>query len=260
MKMIFKKIVQLLKYIFNSPTLAHFTVGLVCSPTKSFCPICQNGNRFSFICSGRLRRPNSVCPVCGSFERHRFIWLCFENYWFKNGIDKTEITLLHFAPESCFKQKFHRLFGAGYMTGDITPGRAKKIVDITNIGFPDESYHYIVCNHVLEHIPDDKRALSELYRVLKKGGTAFLSVPIRGETTDEDLSVVDPAERTKRFGQYDHVRYYGLDFKNRIENTGFSVSIFTPGDVIKNEKIRILLGINNTNTMEDNILFIATKK
>ncbi|MDR2438255.1 MAG: class I SAM-dependent methyltransferase, partial [Planctomycetaceae bacterium] len=145
------------------------------------------------------------------------------------------------------------------MTGDIEPGRAKKVVDITNICFESESYDYIVCNHVLEHIPDDHKALNELYRVLKKRGTAFLSVPIKGEITDEDLSVVDPDERTKRFGQFDHVRYYGIDFKTRIESAGFQVSVIMSKDIIKNERLRELLGINVTEGNAGNILFVAKK-
>jgi hypothetical protein len=101
--------------------------------------------------------------------------------------------------------------------------------------------------------------LRELYRVLKKDGTAFLSVPIKGEITDEDLSVVDPDERTKRFGQFDHVRYYGMDFKTRIESAEFQVSVITPKDVIKNERLWELFGINVTEGNAGNILFVARK-
>jgi SAM-dependent methyltransferase len=171
----------------------------------------------------------------------------------------SELSLLHFAPEQCLKLRFEKIFGTDYMTGDIEPGRAKKVVDITNICFESESYNYVICNHVLEHIPDDHKALSELYRVLKKGGTAYLSVPIKDETTEEDLSVVDPDERIKRFGQFDHVRYYGMDFKTRIEFVGFHVSVITPKDVIKNEKLRKLFGINVTEGNAGNILFVAKK-
>jgi SAM-dependent methyltransferase len=207
---------------------------------------------------GMPKRANALCPSCGSAERHRFIWLYLESEILER--DREQLSLLHFAPEKCFRPLFKKIFGDGYMTGDIGPGRAMRVVDITNICFEPESYHYIVCNHVLEHIPDDQKALSELYRVLKIGGTAFLSVPIKGETTDEDLSVVDPVERDRRFGQFDHVRYYGMDFKTRIESAGFHVSVIMPKDIIKNEKIRELLGINVTEGNAGNILFVARKK
>jgi SAM-dependent methyltransferase len=167
---------------------------------------------------------------------------------------------LHLAPEKCFRPLFAKWFGEdNYMTGDIEPGRAKKVVDITDICFSDESYDYIVCNHVLEHIPDDKKAFSELYRVLKKGGTAFLSVPIKGKTTYEDFSITDPDERTRHFGQFDHVRYYGMDFKERAESAGFSVEVITPETLIGNQAIRVLLGIDITEGLAGNILFRCAK-
>jgi SAM-dependent methyltransferase len=251
-----QKIIRNLKNPFNSSIIAKYTFGRFRRVVRSYCPICGRGSCSPFISAGMPRRANAFCPSCGSVERHRFIWLCLEN---EGLLQTVQLSLLHFAPEKCFVPRFEKIFSIGYMTGDIEPGRAKKVVDITNICFESESYNYIVCNHVLEHIPDDHKALRELYRVLRKDGTAFLSVPIKGEITDEDLSVVDPEERTKRFGQFDHVRYYGMDFKTRIESTGFQVSVITPKDVIKNEKLRKLFGINVTEGNAGNILFVARK-
>jgi SAM-dependent methyltransferase len=196
METTFQKIIKNLKTPFNSPTIAKYTFGRLRRIIRSYCPICGRGSSATFISSGMPRRANAFCPSCGSVERHRFIWLYLENEGF---LEIEKLSLLHFAPEKCFVSRFEKIFGIGYMTGDIEPGRAKKVVDITNICFESESYNYIICNHVLEHIPDDYKALSELYRVLKKGGTAYLSVPIKGEITDEDLSVIDLDERDRRF-------------------------------------------------------------
>jgi ubiquinone/menaquinone biosynthesis C-methylase UbiE len=98
-------------------------------------------------------------------------------------------------------------------------------MDVTRLDFPDESFDAIVCNHVLEHVPDDRKALAEFYRVLKKGGWASIQVPIEGEDTQENLSVSDPLERARLFGQSDHVRKYGRDFLFKLEDAGFSVEV-----------------------------------
>jgi SAM-dependent methyltransferase len=253
MKTIFQKIIRNLRDPLNSSFIARYIWGPLRWVIRSYCPICNRGSSLPFLrVIIHQRSVDTSCPTCGSFARHRFIWMCLEN---EGLLEREELSLLHFAPEKCFISKFEKIFGKNYMTGDIRPGRAKKVIDITNICFESESYNYIICNHVLEHIPDDRKALSELYRVLKKDGTVFLSVPIRGETTDEDLSVVDPEERTKRFLQFDHVRLYGMDFKTRIESVGFKVSIITDNDIIKNEKLRKLLDIS----IYENILFVARK-
>ena len=98
-------------------------------------------------------------------------------------------------------------------------------MDITDIQYPDDSFDAIYCSHVLEHVPDDAKAMSELYRVLKPGGWAILAVPIRGDTTFEDPTTTEPEERERLFGQSDHVRYYGKDFKDRLEAAGFEVKV-----------------------------------
>jgi ubiquinone/menaquinone biosynthesis C-methylase UbiE len=98
-------------------------------------------------------------------------------------------------------------------------------MDITNIPIDDDTYDTVICNHVLEHIPNDIKALKELFRVIKPGGWGSIQVPIKGDITDEDLSITDPEERTKRYGQSDHVRQYGKDFIDRLPLAGFTVSV-----------------------------------
>jgi len=129
--------------------------------------------------------------------------------------------MLHVAPEPCLAQKFKREYD--YISVDLDGEKAMMAMDVTALTFSDESFDAIVCNHVLEHIPDDRRAIREFYRVLKSGGWASIQVPIRGEVTQEDLSVTDPKERLRLYGQEDHVRYYGRDFCDRLKGAGFDV-------------------------------------
>ena len=144
--------------------------------------------------------------------------------------------VLHFAPEIGFYKIFSSFKDIDYWPVDLEParydGRVRKQVDITNITFDDDSFDLIICNHVLEHIPDDKKAMSELYRVLKpKTGIALLNVPIRNEpTTLEDPAINTPELRLKYYGWATHLRYYGLDYPKRLAKAGFSVQLCTIED------------------------------
>ena len=220
---------------------------------KRYCPVCQHGSEKIFEdFNGHTDRR---CAYCGSLERHRFIWLALGNQLCRQ--EHSNCSLLHFAPESCFSQHFEFFFGDNYITGDLEPGRAKQVVDITNICFPENTFDYIYCCRVLEHIIDDITALKELYRVLKPGGTAYLSVPLRGEKTYEDYSITSPEERTKHFGQWDHVRFYGTDIIERIISVGFSVEVKTLADFVLHEGLRETLGFRKI--MKEEKLFIAKK-
>jgi len=148
--------------------------------------------------------------------------------------------MLHFAPEPCLSNKFMKDFD--YLSADLDPRFAMVAMDITDIKFPENTFDVIICNHVLEHIPDDGKALSELYRVLKKGGWASLQVPMKGETTYEDATITTPEAREKAFGQDDHVRYYGSDFYMRLEAADFSTHIYKKSDFFsKDEDSRLSL-------------------
>ncbi len=190
---------------------------------NNFCPICAS-NIKRFKPYGIKQRPNAVCPICGSLERHRLIWLYLER--------ETDLFLdahkrmLHIAPELCFSNKLIQTSNLDYLTGDLLQPAMMKI-DITNIQFPDNSFDVVYCSHVLEHVPNDKQAMKEFARVLKPSGWAILQVPISGEYTMEDLSITDPDERTRLYGQADHVRYYGKDYKQRLEDSGFQVNVIS---------------------------------
>jgi SAM-dependent methyltransferase len=150
------------------------------------------------------------------------LWLYLNNE--TNFFSKT-LKVLHIAPEQCFYNLFKNLKNINYTTFDLNSPLADIKGDICNLPFKENSFDFILCNHVLEHINDDKKAMKELYRVLNKNGTAILQVPInqKSSKTFEDSSIVDKKERIEKFGQYDHIRLYGLDYFKKLESFGFKV-------------------------------------
>jgi len=170
-------------------------------------------------------RENVLAPGTLSLERHRLFWLYLENEtnFFKS---KTKLKLLHFAPEQAFYNRFKKMGNLDYTTTDLNSPLADVKADICKLPFKDNEFDYIFCNHVLEHIPDDTRAMQELFRVLAPGGIGIFQIPqdLSRETTFEDDSITDPKERAKIFGQYDHVRVYGRDYFEKLRSVGFEVS------------------------------------
>ena len=174
-------------------------------------------------------RQNALCPGTLSLERHRLLWLYLDR---KTSFLTDSIRVLHVAPEQVFYKRFKSFSHWDYTTTDLHSPLADVKADICALPFEDNSYDLILCNHVLEHIPNDLKAMKELYRVLKPRGTAILQVPLEEdrENTFEDDSITDQQERTRIFGQYDHVRVYGQDYYNRLQKAGFKA---TPVDYIK---------------------------
>jgi len=204
---------------------------------RFYCPVCEQSYR-KFLTSGGInRRANASCPGCGSLERHRLLWIAICALEEK-GILRRGGRLLHVAPESCLADKFRNEYD--YLSVDLNGERAMMAMDITAMTFADETFDAIVCNHVLEHIPNDKKAMQEVYRVLKPGGWASIQVPMKGEITQEDLSITDPNERLRLYGQEDHVRYYGSDFADRLRETGFAVLIIPKSDLLSPEELNRL--------------------
>jgi len=199
---------------------------LVYRGNQVFCPCCEGHFRtfISYTTYGGKLRANAICPRCSSVERHRLLWLYLKN---QTDLFKKKVKILHFAPEYYFKEKFSLLENLDYYSVDLESPLAETKMDITNILYDDDVFDVILCNHVLEHIPDDKKAMQELFRVLKPGGWAILQVPIdlNREQTFEDPSIVSPEDRERLFGQYDHVRLYGRDYKDKLEATGFKVKV-----------------------------------
>lgn len=168
------------------------------------------------------QRENVLSPSTLSLERHRLLWLYLKN---ETDFFSAKKKMLHFAPEQAFYKRFRKMQNLDYTTTDLNSPLADVKADICDLPFGDNIYDVIFCNHVLEHIPDDDKAMRELYRVLKPGGMAVLQVPqdLDREKTFEDDSITDPKERQRIFGQYDHVRVYGRDYFDKLRNCGFTV-------------------------------------
>jgi SAM-dependent methyltransferase/DNA-directed RNA polymerase subunit RPC12/RpoP len=190
---------------------------------RYICPCC--GGRFRrFLPYGVTRRANAECPECGSKERHRLLWLFLKN---RTDILTTKLRVLHVAPEEIIRKNLLGMSNLDYLSADLVSPLATVRMDITRIPFDDNSFDAILCSHVLEHVDDDHKAMLELCRVLRSGGWAIIQVPLdknRGSTF-EDPRVVSPSERERLFGQKDHVRVYGRDYKSRLERAGFTVRI-----------------------------------
>ena len=168
-----------------------------------------------------VQRQNVLSPSTLSLERHRLLWLYLTN---ETNFFTSKKKVLHMAPEQCFLSRFKKL-NHEYITADIDSPIADVKADIVNLPFTDNSFDVVLCNHVLEHIQDDTKAMKELFRVMKKGGMGIFQVPqdLNRDVTFEDNSITDPKERAKIFGQYDHVRVYGRDYFDKLRSVGFKV-------------------------------------
>lgn len=211
--------------------------------TPRTCTIC--GHQGHFLPCGTPIRPDSLCPKCSSLERQRLtkLWADQNEQVFSGK------RILHFAPETSITRIFEPK-ASSYITADITPGRAQLVLNIENLALPSNSEDVVVCFHVLEHV-NDKLALSELYRVMRPNGVALLMVPmIEGwDSSYENDEVTTPRDRELHYGQYDHVRWFGGDFRDRIKAAGFSLKEYV-SDGASTVKYALLPGER---------IFIATK-
>src|SRR5690625_2149812 len=224
MKKLFKKILN----IFPRPLLIRMNFLI-----KPFLTLALKGNKYTDPIDGKsfskflpygyeVQRENVLSPSTLSLERHRLLWLYLQN---QTDFFEAEQKVLHFAPEQAFYKRFRKMKNLDYTTTDLNSPLADVKADICDLPFSDNTYDVIFCNHVLEHIPDDTKAMRELFRVLKPGGMAVLQIPqdLNRRDTFEDDSITDPKERTKIFGQYDHVRIYGRDYFDKLRSIGFEV-------------------------------------
>lgn len=185
------------------------------------CPIC--GYHGPFVSVGAPSRWDVRCLDCGSRERHRLLHL----WVIEGGGNKLAgKRILHFAPEKTVVRQMRG--NPLYETADLKMASATHRVDIAKVALPDAGYDIVMAHHVLEHVDDDRAAMRELFRLLKPGGTALLSVPINPSRreTYENPAIVEKALRSVHFGNEDHKRYYGLDFADRLQAAGFAVETF----------------------------------
>ena len=211
--------------------------------------LCLKGNNFTDPIDGKSfrkflpygyvnQRKNALSPSTLSLERHRLMWLFLrdETNFFSS---KDVLKVLHIAPEQCFLDLFKKQKNIEYITSDLESPIADVKADICDLPFKDNEFDVVFCNHVLEHISDDTKAMQELYRVLKKNGFGIFQIPqdLSRATTFEDNSIIDKKERAKIFGQYDHVRIYGRDYFNKLRRVGFKVDEIDYSKKISPKKI-----------------------
>lgn len=192
------------------------------------CPLCGCRRR-KFLPYGYVaQRENALCPNCLALERHRTLWLWLIG---ESDLGRGAVALpriLHVAPEVALMRKFRKMYAAqpaDYVTADLESPLADMHFDIQHIPIGDGEFDVVICNHILEHVEDDRLALREIYRVMRKGGWGVILSPIdtEREETFEDDTITDEAERTRIFGQYDHRRIYGRDYADRLREAGFEV-------------------------------------
>jgi SAM-dependent methyltransferase len=201
-------------------------VGLLYLGKGRECPIC-GAQRRKFLPYGYGNvREDALCPRCLSLERHRLLWHYLMNN--KSVREKIESlpTTLHIAPEVCLMKEFKRIYSSApnsYITADLCSPLADMHFDVQSIPMKDSSVDIIICNHILEHVESDSKALSEMYRIMRPGGVGVMLAPVdyTRETTFEDDTITDLKERAEIFGQYDHRRVYGKDYLNRLSAAGF---------------------------------------
>jgi len=211
--------------------------------------IFYRGNRFTDPVNGkkyrkflpygyRNVRKNALSPGTLSLERHRALWLFLQRH--TDFFERRDARILHIAPEQAFRKRFKKIFGNNYITADLHSPLADVKADITDLPFDDNGFDVVLCNHVLEHIPADRKAMAELYRVMKPGGYGIFQVPLdtSRSRTFEDPSVTDPERRAELFGQYDHVRVYGMDYFDRLQEAGFETEAIAVKDLFTPEEIR----------------------
>jgi len=211
--------------------------------TKFSDPINNKSYSYFFPYGYNIQRKNALCPGTFSLERHRLLWLYLKKETdFFNSNNK----ILHFAPEQCF-HKFFKSFFKNYTTTDLNSPIVDIKADICNLPFNDNSFDYILCNHVLEHIYDDEKAMKEIYRVLNKNGIAILQVPIdmNSNLTLEGRDIDNKQDRNKLFGQYDHLRMYGLDYFKKLKKVGFKVKNIDYLSKLKKEEVEKFSLINS---------------
>ena len=203
-------------------------VGLLYLGKGKQCPLCGCQRR-KFLPYGYVTsRDNALCPNCLSLERHRLLWLWLLR---ESDIGRGAMALprlLHIAPEVALMRKFKKMYAREaerYVTADLESPLADMHFDVQQIPLEDESFDAIICNHIMEHVEDDRKALKELYRIMRRGGWGVILSPVEleREKTFEDDTITDRAERTRIFGQYDHRRIYGRDYAERLREAGFEV-------------------------------------
>ena len=203
---------------------------------KYICPCCGWKLRaFTYGGTSLRVRPLGYCPRCNSKARHRQWWLFLQQ---KTNLFTDHLRLFYVSPNYCLSRRFSRLANIDYVGVDQKIHRNISIkMSLPQTPLLSETFDAIICIHALEHIQEDRKAIHELYRVLKPGGWAGISTPIRlDQKTYEDPTITSPKERKRAFGETVHVRYYGYDLVDRLEEAGFHVKMYPGSEVNQQSK------------------------
>ena len=225
---------RFIKYILNHiprPLLQRVAewavpvMGLLYLGKGKECPMCGCRRRKFLPYGYVVQRDNALCPNCLSLERHRLLWLYLMR---ETTLAAEHPRLLHAAPEVALMRKFKELYKEcpmKYITADLESPLADLHFDIQQIPIADGEFDAVICNHIMEHVEDDRKAMRELHRILRPGGWGIILSPVDLQRADtfEDDSITDRDERTRIFGQYDHRRIYGRDYAKRLAEAGFEV-------------------------------------
>jgi SAM-dependent methyltransferase len=198
-------------------------LGIAVPAPRNTCPVCLH--TLAFIPFGNRTRALAGCPYCGSLERHRLLYLYLRQ---KTNLFRDELSVLHFSPERGLSAALRSQRNLKYATSWYEADRPADFhLDLTNLAQPDNSWDVLIVYHILEHIPEDRKAMREMLRVLKPGGWAVVQVPTRVQPdTFEDPSIVTEKDRLEKYGKEDHVRFYGWkDFPDRLTQAGFMVTV-----------------------------------
>jgi SAM-dependent methyltransferase len=216
-----------------------------------FCTVCRRAS--PHLGPGPGGRPTASCVQCGSLERHRVMAIVIPSMIGRSPVGSI---VLDIAPTKLLSEVLRGHTDRMYTSIDFDPAADGRVVNaqasITMLPIRMDAVGFMLCSHVLEHVPDDGAAAREIARVLSPGGVALIQVPRRlGVPTDEDPSAA-PAERMTRFGQVDHVRYYGDDFEERLESAGLKVFSTSYSKILPLPLLRLVGAAN------DEELWIAT--
>lgn len=220
-------------------------MGIAYRGNGRYCPVCGKRSRKFLPYGYGPMREDALCPQCLSLERHRELWLYLTSE--KHILDYRP-RILHIAPEECLMGKFRHHYRENkdlYVTADLESPLAQMHFDVQQIPLEDGSFDIVICNHILEHVANDRKAMREICRVLRSGGYAVILSPVdrTRECTFEDPSITTPEGRAQAFGQYDHLRIYGRDYPKRLEEEGFRVESIDFSDMVDdNERKEMSLG------------------
>jgi SAM-dependent methyltransferase len=227
---------------------------IVYKGNKVECPVCNRSySKFLSYGSSIAHRENVLCPGDLTLERHRLMWLYLKDH--SNFFSNDKLNVLHIAPEQCFHQRFKQQENLNYLTGDLVSPIADLHFDLHQIPLEENRFDVIFCNHVLEHVDDANQCMRELFRVMKPGGWGIMQVPqdFDRDITFEDPSIKSEEDRERYYWQKDHVRLFGKDYPNWLENAGFKVEVF------EKEKHYSADQIQRFRLQEKEILYIVRK-